>query len=289
MPSLLDLRRRIRSVRNTQQITRAMKIVSAARLRRAQDRVTSARPYSRGFAEFLEQIAASVRGASANGFEHPLLDERPESRILVFVISSDRGLCGAYNANLIKTARRFIDDKTKAGVSVDLHTVGRKADEFFRKRSFSIRDAHLQFLAHMTVLQVEEMARELVKFYTELEYDAVYLLYTEFRSAASQTATNKKLLPISLPVQGETPEYLFDQPAETMLASMLNQYVVLSLYQALLEANASEHGARMTAMDSATRNANEMIQKLTMRLNRVRQASITTELIEVVSGAQALE
>ncbi len=289
MPSLLDLRRRIRSVKNTQQITRAMKIVSAARLRRAQDRVTAARPYAKGFGEVLEQIASSVRGAEAGGFQHPLLETREESRILVFVVSSDRGLCGAYNANLIKSARRFVDEKAQSGISVDLHTVGRKGDEFFRKRSYSIRDAHIQFLAHMTYLQVEQMAHELVRFYADGEYDAVYLLYTEFRSAASQISTQKKLLPVSLPEDGETPEYLFDQPAETLLASMLNQYVVLSLYQSLLEANASEHGARMTAMDSATRNASDMIQKLTMRLNRVRQASITTELIEVVSGAQALD
>jgi len=289
MPSLLDLRRRIRSVKNTQQITRAMKIVSAARLRRAQDRVTASRPYSKGFGEVLEQIAASVRGAEANGFEHPLLEERPESRILVFVVTSDRGLCGAYNANLIKSARRFIDDQAKAGISVDLHTVGRKGDEFFRKRSYPIRDAHIQFLAHMTYLQVEEMAHQLVDFYATGDYDAVYLLYTEFRSAASHQSVQKKLLPISLPAEGEPTEYLFDQPATELLATMLNQYVVLSLYQSLLEANASEHGARMTAMDSATRNASDMIQKLTMRLNRVRQASITTELIEVVSGAQALE
>ncbi len=289
MPSLLDLRRRIRSVKNTQQITRAMKIVSAARLRRAQDRVTAARPYAKGFGEVLEQIASSVRSAEASGFEHPLLETRQESRILVFVVSSDRGLCGAYNANLIKNARRFIDEKAQSGISVDLHTVGRKGDEFFRKRSYSIRDAHIQFLAHMTYLQVEQMAHELVRFYTEREYDAVYLLYTEFRSAASQLSTQKMLLPVSLPEDGDPPEYIFDQPAEELLASMLNQYVVLSLYQSLLEANASEHGARMTAMDSATRNASEMIQKLTMRLNRVRQASITTELIEVVSGAQALD
>lgn len=289
MPSLLDLRRRIRSVKNTQQITRAMKIVSAARLRRAQDRVTASRPYSKGFGEVLEQIADSVRGAEADGFQHPLLEQREESRILVFVITSDRGLCGAYNANLIKNARRFIDEKVQAGISVDLHTVGRKGDEFFRKRNYSIREAHIQFLAQMTYLQVEEMARQLARFYTEGEYDAVYLLYTEFRSAASQFSTQKKLLPVSLPEDGEPPEFLFDQPAEALLASMLNQYVVLSLYQSLLEANASEHGARMSAMDSATRNANEMIMKLTMRLNRVRQASITTELIEVVSGAQALD
>lgn len=289
MPSLLDLRRRIRSVRNTQQITRAMKIVSAARLRRAQDRVTASRPYSKGFGEVLQQIAAAVRGAEANGFQHPLLECREESRILVFVVTSDRGLCGAYNANLVKSARRFIDDKVKSGISVDLHTVGRKGDEFFRKRSYSIRDAHIQFLAQMTYLQVEEMAHQLISYYSEGEYDAVYLLYTEFRSAASQMSTQKQLLPVALPVDGESPEYLFDQPAEELLASMLNQYVVLSLFQSLLEANASEHGARMTAMDSATRNASDMIQKLTMRLNRVRQASITTELIEVVSGAQALE
>lgn len=289
MPSLLDLRRRIRSVKNTQQITRAMKIVSAARLRRAQDRVTAARPYSRGFGQVLEQIVAAVGDAARDGFEHPLLDQRPEHRILVFVVSSDRGLCGAYNSNLIKAAKRFIDAKIADGIQVDLHTIGRKADEFFRKRKYQIRDSHIQFLAHMTFLEVSAMARQVVQRSTDGEYDAVYLIYTEFKTAASQFTAQKKLLPVSLPEKGESPDYIFDQPAEELLASMLSQYVVLSLYQSLLEANASEHGSRMTAMDAATSNANEMVQKLTKHLNRVRQASITTELIEVVSGAQALE
>ena len=289
MPSLLDLRRRIRSVRNTQQITRAMKIVSAARLRRAQDRVTASRPYARGFGEVMEQIAAAVRAAEELGFHHPLLEEREEKKILAMVVSSDRGLCGAYNANLVKSARRFVDEKIAAGIAVDLHTVGRKGDEFFRKRGYAIKESSIQFLAQMSFLQVEEMAHEMARLFGEEEYDAVYLLYTEFRTAASQHSTQKKLLPVTLPTDGEVPDFLFDQPAEQLLGSMLNQYVVLALYQSLLEANASEHGARMTAMDSATRNASDMIQKLTMRLNRVRQASITTELIEVVSGAQALE
>lgn len=289
MPSLLDLRRRIRSVKNTQQITRAMKIVSAARLRRAQDRVTAARPYAKGFGEVLEQIAAAIGEAAEQGFQHPLLEQRPENRVLVFVISSDRGLCGAYNTNLIKAARQFVDEKKAAGAQVDLHTVGRKGDEFFRKRGYSIREAHIQFLATMTYADVSAMAHELIRFATEGEYDAVYLLYTEFRTAATQITTAKKLLPVALPEEGDSPDYIFDQPAEQLLASMLGQYVVLSLYQSLLEASASEHGARMTAMDAATSNANDMIQKLTKHHNRVRQASITTELIEVVSGAQALE
>jgi F-type H+-transporting ATPase subunit gamma len=289
MPSLLDLRRRIRSVRNTQQITRAMKIVSAARLRRAQDRVTASRPYARGFGEVMEQIAAAVRAAEEIGFQHPLLEEREEKKILAIVVSSDRGLCGAYNANLIRSARHFIDRKIEAGIEVDIHTVGRKCDEFFRKRGYAVKESFLQFLAQLNFLQVEEMARERARLFEEQEYDAVYMLFTEFRSAASQLSTQKKLLPVTLPTEGEVPDFLFDQPAEQLLGSMLSQYVVLALYQSLLEANASEHGARMTAMDSATRNASEMIQKLTMRLNRVRQASITTELIEVVSGAQALD
>jgi F-type H+-transporting ATPase subunit gamma len=289
MPSLLDLRRRIRSVKNTQQITRAMKIVSAARLRRAQDRVTAARPYARGFGEVLEQIAATIAQAASEGVQHPLLEQRPEKRILAFVVSSDRGMCGAYNANLLRAAKRFVDSKIADGVQVELHTVGRKGDEFFRKRKYQIRDSHVQFLAHMTFAEVSAMAKELVQFATDGEYDAVYLIYTEFKSAASQYTVEKKLFPVALPDAGDPPDYIFDQPAQDLLASMLSQYVVLTLYQSLLEANASEHGARMTAMDAATSNANEMVQKLTKHLNQVRQASITTELIEVVSGAQALE
>ncbi|MDZ7638701.1 MAG: ATP synthase F1 subunit gamma [Bryobacterales bacterium] len=289
MPSLLDLRRRIRSVRNTQQITRAMKIVSAARLRRAQDRVTASRPYSRGFSEVLQQIASALAGLDSTQFHHPLLDRRDEKRILAFVVSSDRGLCGGYNANLLRFAKKFIDDKAAVGVEVRLHTIGRKADEFFRKRSYSVRDSNVQFLNHMVYDDVAAMAHRMSALFEQEEFDAVYLIFTEFRTAASQTVTARKLLPVALPSDGETPDYLFDQPAEKILSSMLAQYVVLSLYQALLEANASEHGARMTAMDAATSNASDMIQKLAMRLNRVRQASITTEIIEVVSGANAFD
>jgi F-type H+-transporting ATPase subunit gamma len=289
MPSLLDLRRRIRSVRNTQQITRAMKIVSAARLRRAQDRVTAARPYSRSFAEVLEQIASALSGFDSAQFQHPLLEQREEKRILAFVVSSDRGLCGAYNANILKQAKAFVDEKARAGVEVSLHTVGRKADEFFRKRAYTVRDSNVQFLGSMVYDDVAAMAQRISRLFEEEAFDAVYLLFTEFKTVASQTVLARKLLPVALPDKGESPDYLFDQPAGDILSSMLGQYVVLSLYQSLLEANASEHGARMTAMDAATSNASDMIQKLTMRLNRVRQASITTEIIEVVSGAQALE
>jgi F-type H+-transporting ATPase subunit gamma len=289
MPSLLDLRRRIRSVRNTQQITRAMKIVSAARLRRAQDRVTAARPYAGGFREVLEQIASALAGADTSQFTHPLLEQRQEKRVLAFVISSDRGLCGAYNSNILKQAKRFVDEKAAAGVQVELHTIGRKADEFFRKRKYTVRDSNVQFLNHMVYDDVAAMAHRMSKLFTEQEFDGIYLLFTEFKTAATQSVVSRKLLPVTLPSDGEPPDYLFDQPAEKILSSMLGQYVVLSLYQALLEANASEHGARMTAMDAATSNANEMIQKLAMRLNRVRQASITTEIIEVVSGANAFD
>lgn len=289
MPSLLDLRRRIRSVRNTQQITRAMKIVSAARLRRAQDRVTASRPYSRGFTEVLEQIASAAAAADSVGFQHPLLERRPEKRILAFVVSSDRGLCGGYNSNLLKFAKSFVDSKTAAGAEVKLHTVGRKADEFFRKRNYAVRDSNIQFLNQMAYADVAAMAARIRGLFEEEEFDAVYMIFSEFKSAASQMLVARELLPVALPAESEPVDYLFDQPAEEILSAMLSQYVVLSLYHALLEANASEHGARMTAMDAATSNASEMLQKLGMHLNRVRQASITTEIIEVVSGANAFD
>lgn len=289
MPSLLDLRRRIRSVRNTQQITRAMKIVSAARLRRAQDRVTASRPYSRGFSGMLEQIASALGSIDTAQFHHPLLERRPQKRILAFVVSSDRGLCGGYNSNILKFAKNFVDAKAAAGIDVKLHTVGRKADEFFRKRDYAIHDSHVQFLNHMVFDDVVTMAKRVGELFEKEEFDSVCMIFTEFKTAASQILVARELLPVALPAEGESPDYLFDQPADAILGSMLSQYVVLSLYHALLEANASEHGARMTAMDSATTNANDMIQKLAMRLNRVRQASITTEIIEVVSGANAFE
>ncbi len=289
MPSLLDLRRRIRSVRNTQQITRAMKIVSAARLRRAQDRVTASRPYSRGFSAMLEQIASALGSIDTAQFHHPLLERRPQKRILAFVVSSDRGLCGGYNSNILKFAKNFVDAKAAAGIDVKLHTVGRKADEFFRKRDYAIHDSHVQFLNHMVFDDVVTMAKQVGELFEKEEFDSVCMIFTEFKTAASQILVARELLPVALPAEGESPDYLFDQPADAILSSMLSQYVVLSLYHALLEANASEHGARMTAMDSATTNANDMIQKLAMRLNRVRQASITTEIIEVVSGANAFE
>ena len=289
MPSLLDLRRRIRSVRNTQQITRAMKIVSAARLRRAQDRVTASRPYSRGFSAMLEQIASALGSIDTAQFHHPLLERRPQKRILAFVVSSDRGLCGGYNSNILKFAKNFVDAKAAAGIDVKLHTVGRKADEFFRKRDYAIHDSHVQFLNHMVFDDVVTMAKQVGELFEKEAFDSVCMIFTEFKTAASQILVARELLPVALPAEGESPDYLFDQPADAILSSMLSQYVVLSLYHALLEANASEHGARMTAMDSATTNANDMIQKLAMRLNRVRQASITTEIIEVVSGANAFE
>lgn len=289
MPSLLDLRRRIRSVRNTQQITRAMKIVSAARLRRAQDRVTASRPYSRGFSAMLEQIASALGSIDTAQFHHPLLERRPQKRILAFVVSSDRGLCGGYNSNILKFAKNFVDAKAAAGIDVKLHTVGRKADEFFRKRDYAIHDSHVQFLNHMVFDDVVTMAKQVGELFEKEEFDSVCMIFTEFKTAASQILVARELLPVALPAEGESPDFLFDQPADAILSSMLSQYVVLSLYHALLEANASEHGARMTAMDSATTNANDMIQKLAMRLNRVRQASITTEIIEVVSGANAFE
>ncbi|MCZ2152794.1 MAG: ATP synthase F1 subunit gamma [Bryobacterales bacterium] len=289
MPSLLDLRRRIRSVRNTQQITRAMKIVSAARLRRAQDRVTASRPYSRGFTEILEQIASAAARVDSTEFRHALLERRPEKRILAFVVSSDRGLCGGYNSNLLRFAKGFVDSKTAEGVEVKLHPIGRKAEEFFRKRRYSIRDSNVQFLTHMVYDDVAAIAARVRTLFEEEEFDAVYMIFTEFKSAASQMLVARELLPVALPAESEPVDYLFDQPAEVILSAMLSQYVALSLYHALLEANASEHGARMTAMDAATSNASEMLQKLGMHLNRVRQASITTEIIEVVSGANAFD
>ena len=250
--------------------------------------MTASRPYSRGSRKCWSRSRRLWPASIPRSFHHPLLERRPEKRILAFVVSSDRG-CGGYNSNILKFAKNFVDAKMAAGVEVKLHTVGRKADEFFRKREYAVRDSNVQFLNHMVYDDVVAMAKRIGGLFEEEEFDAVYMIFTEFKTAASQILVARELLPVALPAEGESPDYLFDQPADEILGSMLSQYVVLSLYHALLEANASEHGARMTAMDSATTNANDMIQKLAMRLNRVRQASITTEIIEVVSGANAFD
>jgi F-type H+-transporting ATPase subunit gamma len=286
MPSLIDIRRRIRSVKNTQQITKAMKMVSAAKLRRAQDRVISARPYSAMLRKMLGNVAAAVQ-ANDEGSGNPLLAQREEKRILLVLVTSDKGLAGAFNTNLIKAAQRFGVEHQGAEISMIL--IGRKGRDFFRKRNATVISEHLQMAAKIVFADVAAIAGKAMDLYREEKIDAVYLIYNEFKSVAAQTLITSRVLPIQLPEQTAPIDYIFEQPPAQMLDAMLPKYVETEFYRALAESTAAEHAARMTAMEAATSNAGDMIEKLTLYMNRVRQASITKEIIEVVSGAAAAE
>jgi F-type H+-transporting ATPase subunit gamma len=285
MPSLIDIRRRIRSVRNTQQITKAMKMVSAAKLRRAQDRVIASRPYGAALRGLLADVAAAA-GSDERVAAHPLLARRPEQHVQLVLVTSDKGLAAAFNANLIKAALRFAEEHKPA--TTDFELIGRKGRDFFRKRSVNITGEHLG-LAKVQYEDAASIARKLMERVRNEEIDAVYLLYNEFKSVMAQRVVLTQVLPVVLPQQSEPLDFIFEQPPLEMLESLLPRYVEIELYGALLESAAGEHAARMTAMDAATSNASDMIEDLTLYMNRVRQASITKEIIEVVSGAAAAE
>ncbi|MGE5488543.1 MAG: ATP synthase F1 subunit gamma [bacterium] len=284
MPSLIDLRRRIRSVRNTQQVTKAMKMVSAAKLRRAQERVLQARPYATIFREVLADVSAAVAGDERLG-SHPLLAHRPERRIALLVLTSDRGLAGAFNSNLIRAAQAFVREHESAEVSMVL--LGRKGRDFFRKNNARIIGERVGLMQSVRYQDAAEIAADIIARFEREEIDAAYAVYNEFKSVVSQKLSVVPILPLSIPEGGSGRDYIYEQPPEELLGTLLPRYVEIAVYQAMLESSASEHAARMTAMESATSNATEMIDKLTLYMNRVRQASITTEIIEVVSGAAA--
>jgi F-type H+-transporting ATPase subunit gamma len=286
MPSLIDIRRRIRSVKNTQQITKAMKMVSAAKLRRAQDRTIASRPY----AGMLRKVLANVAVAAASdeqAAQNPLLARREERRVLLVLITSDKGLAGAFNTNLIKAAQRFTNER--AGASVRMELIGRKGRDFFRKRHVEITGDHMGLAAKVNYEEIATIARRAMEMFRNEEIDAVYLLGNEFKSVASQKLTVSRVLPVEVPEQVNPVDYIYEEPPADMLEDLLPRYVEMEFYRALLESTAAEHAARMTAMDAATSNAADMIEKLTLYMNRVRQASITKEIIEVVSGAAAAE
>ena len=285
MPSLIDIRRRIRSVKNTQQITKAMKMVSAAKLRRAQDRVIAARPYGAMLAQMLANVAAA---ASDEGrLEDPLLESRPERRVLLALITSDKGLAGAFNSNLIKHAVRFIEERGAETVTIEL--IGRKGRDFFKRRGANVAGEQVGLAAKARYEDAAAIARRSMEMFRAGEIDGVYLLYNEFKSVMAQKLVLTRVLPIPAPEASETGGYLFEQPPALLLKELLPKYIETEFYRALLESVAAEHAARMTAMEAATENAAEMIDKLTLHMNRVRQASITKEIIEVVSGAIAAE
>jgi F-type H+-transporting ATPase subunit gamma len=284
MASLKAIRKRISSVKSTQQITKAMKMVAAAKLRRAQDAAIAARPYADKLGELVQSVAARV-GAEA----HPLLAVPPEERTVHLVlITSDRGLCGGYNSNLIRKAEALLNERGRERVRMTI--VGRKGFDYYKRRPVEIVEKHINLFAGLTHELSETVARSLAREFAAGEVDGVYLLYNQFRSAISQVPTLDRLLPLATGEPGAaTAEYLYEPDAPTLLERLLRQYVSVLIQRAFLEAVASFYGAQMTAMDSASKNAAEMIDRLTLQMNRARQAAITTELMEIVGGAEALK
>jgi F-type H+-transporting ATPase subunit gamma len=286
MPSLIDIRRRVRSVRNTQQITKAMKMVSAAKLRRAQDRALAARPYAATLKQMLANVAAAAAQDPDAG-SHPLLAVRSEQRILMVVITADSGLAGGFNSNLIRLAHRFAEDHRNAQLSFEL--IGKKGVNYFRKRYPSIAGTHTDLFRNVKYEDAERIANGIIERFARADVDAVYLFSNEFKNVVQPALATARILPIEVPATAAPVDYIYEQPPAELLGTLLPRYVKLLLYRAFLESVAAEHAARMTAMDAATKNATEVIDKLTLEMNRVRQATITREIIEIVSGAAALD
>ena len=297
MPSLIDLRRRVRAVKNTQQITKAMKMVAASKLRRATERITAARPYAQQMQRVLGSVASRVGPAA-----HPLLtvrEPRPDSKTLVIVVSADKGLCGSFNTNIIKAASGFVLDSAQACA---LGLVGRKGRDFFGRRGFTIAFDEIGIFQRLKYQDAQRIAQTAMDVFINGVVDRVMLIYNEFRSVMSQKVVVEQLLPVA---RGDVDhaaaasraeaathlsqvDYLYEPSAQEIFNQLLPRYVEVQVYRALLESNAAFFAAQMTAMETATKNSTEMISSLTLYMNKVRQAAITREIIEVVSGAQAL-
>jgi F-type H+-transporting ATPase subunit gamma len=289
MANLRAIRKRISSVKSTQQITRAMKMVSAAKLRRAQDAITAARPYARKMREVVQAVAGRAEEDA-----HPLLAAREGKKLALLLVTSDRGLCGSFNAGLTRAAYRFIAEQRANYEEITLFVVGRKGRDFFRRREQAIRKEYLGVLGNLNRSHAAAMANDLVEGFLSAEFDEVQIVFNEFRSAISQVTRFEKLFPVALEKPAEEAagagiDYLYEPGRKEILANLLPKYVETQIYRVLLESVAGEHGARMTAMDSATNNSVDMIARLTLQMNRARQATITTELTEIVSGAEALK
>jgi F-type H+-transporting ATPase subunit gamma len=288
---LKEVRNRIRSIINTQQITKAMKMVSAAKLRRAQDHIIQMRPYAQKLQELLSNIVSNSEGDLGIS----LAVQRPVEKVLLFVITSDRGLAGAYNANVIKLAKTVIREKYAAQAAkgnVTIWSMGKKGYEHFAKNNYKVTDTYKDIFLHLDFEHVQAAAQAAVKAFKNKEFDAVEIVYSQFRNAATQTFVSEKFLPI--PKVEKKPgavntDFIFEPSREELIAELMPKILNTQLYKAVLDANASEHGARMTAMDKASDNANELLKSLRLSYNRARQAAITTELTEIVSGAAALQ
>lgn len=285
MPNLRDLRRRIKSINSTKQITKAMKAVAAAKMRKAQDAVLAARPYSKRIKGVLGRVAVA-----SSGIKHPLLAVREPKKVAYIVMSADRGLCGGFNSNVIRRAAQEIK-----GVSAELNlvAVGRKSRDFFRRRGFKIAQQYVGLGEDVRYSTARDIASFVIDQYSSEEYDAVYLIYSQFINVLVQKPVMIKLLPAEPPAEEEGEatkvDYIFEPSAEAVLAELLPKYIENAIYQGLLETKAGFYSAQMTAMDNATKNASEMIDKLTLTMNRARQAQITKEISEIVGGAAALE
>ena len=286
MANLKSIKKRIVSVKNTRQITAAMKMVSAAKLRRAQENVVAARPYAGKLAEVLERLAQSQESDAS-----PLMVKRDTGRALLLVVTSDRGLCGGFNANLSKAAERFIKERSGEFKELSLMTIGRKGYEFLRNRH-TVRKHHGNIFSTLSYQTAALIAAEVIEGYLAEEYDEVYVIYNAFKSVMTQDITLEQLLPVT-PKAGETEEattqYIYEPSKAALLDELLPKHIEVQIFKSLLESLASEHGARMTAMDSASKNATEMIGKLTLIYNRARQAAITTELMEIISGSESIK
>ena len=285
MPTLLDFRRRIRSVKNSQQITRAMKFVAAARLRRAQEAALAARPYGQELASLLRSIMARIQEQ-----RHPLLEHRPEQNVLVVVLSGERGLAGAFNANILRKANEFF--RANSGKKIFTIPVGKKGRDSLKKAGFTFAGEYVNVLARVEFKTAREIANLATQLYAKREVDAVYIIFSEFKSVMTPNLTVEKLLPIEAIAENKESakestqvDYIYEQRAERLLDKLVPRYVEIQVLRAMLESSASEYAARMTAMESATKNAGDVIEALTLHMNKVRQAAITKEIIEIVSGA----
>ena len=289
MASLLDMRRRIKSVKNTQQITKAMKMVAAAKLKRAQDRVTAARPFANKMSEVLGNLSAKI----GEEFSSPLLDARGDEKYLIVLVSADKGLCGGFNTNVMKATQNFL--KENAGKQTEMIPVGRKGRDFFKRREMTFVQEYVGLTnsGRVEYKDAAEIAQKVIKTFTEdTTIDKVFLVFTEFKTVLSQKPIVEQLLPIpKISSEGEASdaqaEYIYEQSPAEIFGKLLPKQIETQIYRAMLESIASEQGSRMTAMDSASKNAGELIDSLTLNMNRIRQAAITKEIIEVVSGAAA--
>lgn len=287
MASLKSIKKRIVSVKNTRQITKAMKMVSAAKLRRAQENVVAARPYAQKMGEVLQSLAGNLEGDL-----HPLLEKRDAKKLLLIVVTSDRGLCGGFNSNLCKAGERYLKEQQGAFEQISVLTVGRKGYEFLKNRH-TIYKNFSNIISKPNYQAAALLAQDVVDGYLAGEYDQVVMLYNAFRTVMSQDITFQQLLPIVPDEQAVVDEagveYIYEPSVGDLLAEILPKNIEVQIFKAMLESVAGEHGARMTAMDSASKNASEMIGKLTLQYNRARQAAITTELMEIISGAESIK